>query len=217
MPEERVMGVRGGEVGAVERAVNRRLDRALQHLRALPNLHGPSHSVRTDLGGLECRRNPPAAPEVIAEAELTLGTALPQDYRQFLRCCDGAMLFVEGTGGPTSTILFGTADLVRHAEETERTYQEWCIPELVVFASVGDEGDWLAFETARMNPYGGCGVLDARQDCRPDQWWVIARDFTSWLEEVLADIAGVRSFGRLWSSQPTAWQPELPFHEDDRL
>jgi hypothetical protein len=105
--------------------------------------------------------------------------------------------------------LLGTEALIRCAEEMEYDYRAWCIPELVIFATLGPDGDHLAFETGRMNPGGGCGVLDARHDYRPDQWWVIAPDFADWLERLLKEIGPPGSFGRHW--QDSELQPSLPF------
>jgi hypothetical protein len=169
---------------------------------------------------LRCALNPPASPDAIAEAELRLGTALPADYVQFLLRSDGAALVANPASGRepgAAAALLGAAALVRHAEEMEYDYRAGCIPELVVFATIEEEGDRLAFETGRMNPFGGCGVLDARHDYRPDQWWVIARDFTSWLEAVLADGGAFSSFGRRWDVAFLATQPELPLNDPDSL
>jgi hypothetical protein len=216
--EEKQWGVRGGEVQAVERAVASRLDQALRRLEALSSSAQDPVSVGTTAlraPHLTCQPRPPASPDAIAEAELHLGTALPGDYKRFLHHSDGATLFAAEERDLMSLDLLGTADLVRQAEVVEREYQARCIPELIVFAAVGKEGDRLAFETPRRNPFGGCGVLDARRDYRPDQWWVIARDFTSWLEEVLADTTGAGSFGRLWGWKAPSLQPELPFIDVD--
>jgi hypothetical protein len=215
---EKPWGVRGGEVQAVERAVASRLDQALRRLEALCSPTPDPTSVGTvslRAPGLSCQPKQPASPDAIAETELRLGTALPGDYKQFLHHWDGATLFAVDESSSTSLELLGTAALVRHAEEVEREYPAWCIPELVIFASVGNDGDRLAFETGRMNPYGGCAVLDARGDYRPDQWWVIARDFTSWLEAVLHDTTGGGSFGRHWGQKSHGLQPELPFPVDE--
>jgi hypothetical protein len=170
---------------------------------------------------LICLLNPPAAPDAIAEAELRVGTPLPDDYKRFLRRSDGAVLFAETEVEPPDreggAQLLDTTALARQAEELAGEYQPWCTPDVLVFATVGSDGDRLAFETARMNPFGGCAVLDARHGSRPDQWWVIARDFTSWLEGVLRDSGCAGSFGRLWGRRTPGGQLELPLSEGDDI
>ena len=215
-------GWRGGERGAAAPAAASRLERVL---RRLEELAGPPVAEAAAAGEaaahaarIRCALNPPALPDAIAEAELRLGTALPADYVQFLLRCDGATLFADAGSANEPGLaaeLLGTEALVRHAEEMECLYRAGCIPELVIFAAIGADGGRLAFETGRMNPFGGCGVLDARHDYRPDQWWVISRDFTSWLEELLADRCAFGSFGRRWDRVLPDPQPELPLHDPD--
>jgi hypothetical protein len=171
---------------------------------------------------LICVLNPPAASDAIAEAELRVGTPLPDDFKRFLRHANGAVLFAETNEAELSTgdggaRLLDTAALARQAEALAGEYQPWCTPDVLLFATVGSDGDRLAFETARMNPFGGCAVLDARHGSRPDQWWVIARDFTSWLETVLRDSGCASSFGRLWGRRSPDGQLELPLSEGDDL
>jgi SMI1/KNR4 family protein SUKH-1 len=220
--ERQPWGWRGGATGAAPAGALSRLDRGVRRLRDLVD---PSPVEAAGAGEpvpravrLRGSLNPPATPDAIAEAELRLGTALPADYSQFLLQCDGATLAADATvsGEPgIAAELLGTRALVRHAEAMEYDYHAWCIPELVIFATVGTEGDRLAFETGRMNPFGGCGVLDARHDYRPDQWWVIARDFTAWLDAVLKDPRAAGSFGRAWDDTSPAAQPELPFPDSE--
>jgi hypothetical protein len=194
--------------GALERVL-RQLGRLAERspfevaLAAGPNLRSVT---------LCCALQPPAAPEALDEVELRLNMPLPADYRRFLLHSDGAALLAEvGPDGTTDSgaELFGATALLKHAEETACDYRDWCVPELLFFATLGADGDRLAFETGRSNPYGGCAVLDARRDHRPDQWWVIARDFASWLAEVLSDLSHPHSFGRLWDL-PGGAQPALP-------
>ena len=215
-------GRRGGEFGVVEPGVPSVLDRALRRLEELSGravaeapviAHGVPPAPR-----LRCALNPPAPPDAIAEVELRLGTALPADYVQFLLHCDGAALIVANSSDSeprAAADLLSASALVRQAEEMECDYRSGCIPELVIFATIGSDGDHLAFETGRMNPFGGCGVLDARHDYRPDQWWVIARDFTSWLGAMLDDRGAVSDFGRRWDAAPPETQTELPFQDPD--
>jgi SMI1/KNR4 family protein SUKH-1 len=217
-------GRRGGEYGSAAAGASSLLDWALRRLEMLSGRAAVDASVSGqgvfDAPRLCCALNPPAPPDAIAEAELRLGTALPADYVQFLLHCDGAALVLDngGSSEPSAAAdLLGASALVRHAEEMEYDYRSWCIPELVIFATIGSDGDHLAFETGRMNPFGGCGVLDARHDYRPDQWWVIARDFTSWLGAVLADPGAVSDFGRRWDAAFPETQPVLPLQDPDRL
>lgn len=214
------------EVFAVEQALAGRLRRSLRRLQALAD-RSPFEVAVNDRGRvksmrLACRLNPPAATDAIAETELQLGTALPPDYARFLLYANGATLFMPVEPEAVSEIggaeLLGTAVLVQQAEAMELDYRAGCIPELVVFALIGADGDRLAFETGRMSPYGGCGVLEARRDHRPDQWWVIARDFTSWLEELLRGAARSRApASRLWGAELAVEQPELPLEDEDDL
>jgi hypothetical protein len=152
--------------------------------------------------------HPPATHDAIAEAELRLGAALPADYTAFLLHSNGASLVDTRDSGQPSIELLDAAALVRCAEEADWLDPAACVPELLVFARVGVEGDQLAFESRRMNPCQGCAVLDARRDRRPEQWWVIARDFADWLERVLTDPGPPGSFGRHWGA--TIVQPPLP-------
>lgn len=199
-------GWRGGEAAS---GGAQRLERTL---RRLEEWAGTPHREEAPGGGITGEFSPPARPDAIAEAELRLGTALPADYVAFLLRHDGARFQAAHLAPGSSHFsaeLLGTEALAQQAEEMEYDYPAWCIPELVIFATVGDDGDRLAFETGRMNPYGGCGVLDARHNFRPDQWWVIARDFTAWLEALLAERGSLESFGR---GDPAALelQPPLP-------
>jgi hypothetical protein len=50
---------------------------------------------------------PPATPEALTEAERRLGTRLPEDYREFLRTCDGL------PAGDVFPRLLSAAELVR--------------------------------------------------------------------------------------------------------
>lgn len=205
-------GWRGGESAAPGASAAARLERALRRLEQLDASAGGGPAALEPAGAAgvlrHCVLNPPALPDAIAEAELRVGAALPADYCRFLLFSDGAVL-AEETG--LAAELLGAQALARHAEELECVYPTGCIPEVVVFATVGVDGDRLAFDTGRMNPVRGCGILDARRDCRPDQWWVIARDFTSWLEEILGCRAPAASFGRRWGDRSGEAQPELPF------
>lgn len=209
-------GWRGGEISASAPAAASRLERALRRLAELASSSAEDPAAVEHAGPvgavLHCTQNPPAVPDAIAEAELRLGTALPADYVQFLLSSDGALLR-EGSG--LAAELLGTAALVRHAEEMEYAYRARCIPDLVIFATVGGEGDRLAFETGRMNPCRSCGVLDARRDYRPDQWWVIARDFTAWLDQILYSDASHSSFGRHWDQALSVLQPALPLQDPE--
>jgi SMI1/KNR4 family protein SUKH-1 len=221
--ERQPWGWRGGAIGTAPAGRLSHLDRVVRRLRDLVEPFPVAAAGAGDPGPSALRLrgalNPPATPDSIAEAELRLGTALPADYVQFLLQYDGATLVADTVGSQLGIAaeLLGTRALVRHAEEMECDYLAWCIPELVIFATVGTDGDRLAFETGRMNPFGGCGVLDARHDHRPDQWWVIARDFTSWLEAVLADRGATSSFGRHWDVAFVETQPELPLQPPDSL
>lgn len=200
-------GWRGGEADAIAGPAFR-LDQALRRLQqaaADPPSGGDDLSARGLTGILQ----PPASSDAIGEAELRLGTALPADYTRLLFHSNGVVLVHSSAPEQCSIELFGTAELVRCAEEMEGDYHGCCIPELLIFAAVGTEGDHLAFQTGRMNPDRGCAVLDARRQYRPDQWWVIAPDFTDWLERVLKERGLPGSFGRQW--EPMAPQPPLPW------
>jgi hypothetical protein len=220
--ERPAWGWRGGAVGAAPAGALSRLERVMRRLRDLlerpPVEAASAGDLAPPASHLHGSLNPPAILDAIAEAELRLGTALPADYVQFLLQSDGATLVAGSAASSECDIaaeLLGTRALVRHAEEMEYDYRAGCIPELVIFATVGTDGDRLAFETGRINPFGGCGVLDARHDHRPDQWWVIARDFTSWIEAVLADRSACSSFGRQWEVASVETQPELPLPPPD--
>ncbi len=213
--ERHLWGWRGGQSPAAWDAGAGRLDQALRRLEEIA--HTPAVETPPPLSpgfpGLACVLNPPALPDAVAETELRLGTALPADYVRFLLHCDGARLCAaEAETGVSDAAaeLLGTEALVRRAEEMEYGYRAECIPELVIFAAIGTEGNHLAFDTGRRNPSGGCGVLDARRDYRPDQWWVIARDFTSWLDDLLTERGALASFGRCWNSPVPELQPRLP-------
>lgn len=197
-------GWRGGEIP--EEAVStrvaqllRRLDRTTQAAAAGA---GPPSSR------LVAEFRTPATPDIVADTELRLGARLPEDYVYFLLHSDGASLFDAGSPSRRSMELFGTAALIRGAEEAAWERPASCAPEQLVFASIGSDGDRLAFETGRVNPRRGCAVLDARSGHRPDQWWVIGRDFIDWLERLLADPGPLGSFGRQW--EPSLLQPTLP-------
>jgi hypothetical protein len=211
-------GWRGGEVDAVER----RLDRALRRLEELVRLSPLEAAVmegpRVVVVRRCCALRPPAAPEAISDAELRLGATLPEDYSRFLRRSNGAILFAdagESEGTATGAELYGAEALVRHAEELEAQFPGGPAAEVVVFGAVGLEGDRLAFESMRRDPFGGCAVLNGRRGWQPDRWWVIARDFTSWLEAVLRETAAHRSFGRNWHEESE--QPLLPLPVEDDL
>ncbi len=167
---------------------------------------------------LTCTLRPPASAEAVAEAELRLGVALPDDYDRFLMISDGATLFADGGAAGrdlgSGAELLGAAALVRQAERTAADLPDCCIPETLVFTTLGGSGDGLAFAVGRVNPHGGCAVLDARASRRPEQWWVISRDFTTWLEGVLRDTIHPRSWGRSWDEEGGE-QPPLPLGRID--
>jgi SMI1/KNR4 family protein SUKH-1 len=206
-------GRRGAEVAPLEGGV---LERVLRQLKRLAE-RSPFQVALDDRPNtrpvfLSCALQPPAALEEVDEVELRLNTRLPDDYRRFLLFADGATLLAEvGPDGATDggAELLGAAALLKRAEETACDYHDWGIPDLLTYASLGSDGDSLAFEIGRRNPYGGCAVLDARRNYRPDQWWVIARDFVAWLSLVLDDLSHPRSFGRVWDL-PGGAQPALP-------
>jgi hypothetical protein len=202
-------GWRGGAVTASERVVSSRLDRALRRLQWLTNTtDDPERSGNTSAtASLSCVLYPPAAPYAIDEAELRIGAGLPDDYRRFLCRADGAVLTATEDESERLELL-GTEGLVRHAEAAAGDSAA-SIPELIRFATIGERGDGLAFDLTRLNPYGGCGVLDARSGRRPDQWWIIACDFTSWLLAMLHQSCPTGSFGRDWTRGPE--QLPLPF------
>lgn len=202
-------GWRGGAVTATERAVFSRLDRALRRLELLADpLRHTDSEVEPPSRWFRCDLRPPASLEALDETELQIGAALPDDYRRFLLRCNGAVLSSSETQAE-ALVLLGTSELVQHAEASAARYGDGCIPELVLFATIGERGDGLAFDLTRLNPYGGCGVLDARSGCRPDQWWTIACDFTSWLHAMLRETGPTGSFGRDWPRGPE--QLPLPF------
>jgi hypothetical protein len=204
-------GWRGGAVTATERSVSVRVDRALRRLEGLVDWPisqgdrvGPAPTP-----ALQCELRTPAGADALDEAELSLGAVLPADYRRFLLRTNGALLSSPAPHGDCLCLL-GTHELIRHAETAEVGPPERCSPDLILFATIGDQGDGLAFDLARLNPYGGCPVLDARAGRRNDQWWIIACDFTSWLHAMLRETCPSGSFGRDWS------QPEqLPLPFDD--
>jgi cell wall assembly regulator SMI1 len=197
-------GWRGGEVPAT---VTSRRDQVLQRLERVaaegPNVpkHPPFHRLSSLL-------RPPATPDQVMETEHHQGIALPEDYVALLLRSDGASLTDHQEAGSCTIDLLGTAALVRCAEERAWDRTAGALQELVVFATIGSDGDCLAFETGRMNPWRGCAVLDARPAYRSDQWWVICRDFTDWLNRVLTDPGPPGSFGRHW--EPMEVQPVLP-------
>jgi hypothetical protein len=201
-------GWRGGAVTATERAVSTRLDRALRRLESLAAASDFRESETDRSLLLRCELRPSASLDALDEAELQIGAALPADYRRFLLRSDGAVL--TSTETPVESLeLLGTGELVRHAEAAAAHYADGCIPETMLFATIGERGDGLAFDLTRLNPYGGCGVLDARCGYRPDQWWTIACDFTSWLHAMLRETGPAGSFGRDWTQGPE--QLPLPF------
>jgi len=198
-------GWRGGEVPA--EAVSSRVTQLLRRL-AGPAASGTPETAGAPAGRLSAVFRPPATHDIVADTELRLAAALPEDYLFFLLRSDGASLFDAGSPGRRSMELFGTSELVRVAEEAAGGRPTSCAPELLVFASIGSDGDRLAFDTGRVNPRRGCAVLDARSGHRPDQWWVINRDFTDWLDRLLTDPGPPGSFGRHW--EPALLQPTLP-------
>ena len=205
-------GWRGGVVTATDRAVEARLDGALRRLERLarqPEGHEIGSAAEP---ALSCALQRPATLEEIAGAELRLGAALPGDYRRFLLRSNGAMLSMLGPDD-SRLVLLGTDGLVAQAEATEGALNLECVTERVLFAAIGNEDDALAFDISRMNPYGGCAVLDARNGFRPDRWWVVACDFTSWLTAVLREMGPSGSFGRSWAIASP--QLALPHLDDD--
>jgi hypothetical protein len=207
-------GWRGGEARFPGRALDTRLERAfarISRLTGAPPDPGPR------LGPVMGAAGTPASLDQIAEAELRLGTAIPVDYTRFLLRWNGLTVLVPGGPGRPSPLelrLLGTELLTDGAEQIEARYPVSCIPELLRFAAVGSDGDALAFATGRMNPLGGCAVLDARRSSRPERWWVVARDFTSWLVELLRPGRAAASLGRDWCEE---LQLTLPFDESHDL
>jgi hypothetical protein len=204
---------RGGQSGPSGRTRDIRLDRAFGRISLL---NGPTQELGPRLGPLISAAGSPASLDQIAEAELQVGTAIPIDYTRFLLRWNGLSLLVppgQGRPAPIELRLLGTDLLPTAAAELEARSPGCCIPDLVLFAAVGD-GDGLAFAAGRTNPLGGCAVLDARRGCPPERWWVIARDFTSWLVELLRPGRAAASLGRDWSDE---LQLALPFDETDEL
>ncbi len=121
---------------------------------------------------------PGATDDQVADAEALLGRKLPEDFATFLRCTNGANLFLNESGlhgvGVASTSLLPQLQI----EEAE-VYGGVALMPFLVFARVNGAGDFLAFElnTGR--------VLDCVHAERPAEWRVIAPSFSAWLARLI--------------------------------
>jgi hypothetical protein len=121
---------------------------------------------------------PGATDDQIADAEALLGRKLPDEFAAFLRCTNGANLFLNESGlhgiGVASLSLLPQLQI----EEAE-VYGGVALTPYLVFARVNGAGDFLAFEL------NTGGVLDCVHAERPTEWRVIAPSFCDWLARLI--------------------------------
>lgn len=121
---------------------------------------------------------PPATDDQIADSEALLGRRLPEQFAAFLRCTNGANLFLNESGlhgvGVASTSLLPQLQI----EEAE-VYGGVALTPYLVFARVNGAGDFLAFELTTGR------VLDCVHAERPTEWRVIAQSFSDWLARLI--------------------------------
>lgn len=129
-----------------------------------------------------------ATEEEIRRTEIALGVKLPRNYKQFLLKYNGAELY--NYDDLDGFLLLGTEELAKYQEELRELYEDDWIDSIVVFCEVLGEGNYLAFDTARMSANEESPVLDGFHELPPKEWLPISDDFADWLSRLIESNGG---------------------------
>jgi hypothetical protein len=129
---------------------------------------------------------PPATQEEIDTIKRQIGVPLPSAYEQFLKDCNGAMLYQDDVYGQWGFHLYGTRELLSKNRERKKPYGEkWPDPFLIFAESLGD-ADLLVLDISRyMQDRKDCEVVDGESGYGPDEWKMIAHGFSDWLDRLV--------------------------------
>ena len=107
---------------------------------------------------------------------------IPDDYIDFLKIFNGWTLFKHKDLGGFK--FLGTNDIVKETENQRETYEEYWDDTITVFCTIICDGDFISF---RNNSDGEYDILDCCHDDKPEDWKIIDRSFSSFLERLIAE------------------------------
>ena len=110
----------------------------------------------------------PAKGEDLEVIKGQLWLPLPSAYEQFLRHCNGALLYHDDRHGQWGFRLYGTKDLLIENARWKEVYEEnWPLAYIAFAESLGD-ADLLVLDTAQPTGKGrDCRVIDGNGDDPP--------------------------------------------------
>lgn len=128
----------------------------------------------------------PAKENEIIAVEQELSTQLPNTYRQFLRQCNGAILYYDSSYGQWGFHLYGTEELAVKNKERRKPYGDTWPSSYLIFAESLGDADLLILEMANAARQGkDCRIVDGDSGYLPEQWRIAAPNFESWLDRLV--------------------------------
>lgn len=126
---------------------------------------------------------PPGATQLqIEKVEEKLKVTLPQSFKVFLSCWNGAGLYMQEFY--IGYEVLGTESLIEQNLEARKLYSELWRDGAVFFCDI-DDSDYIGFDTLSADMEGECPVLDCFHEAPPREWRVIAHNFSEWLDGLI--------------------------------
>jgi len=114
----------------------------------------------------------------LVEAKLMNSIKLPESYESFLQTYNGGKLYnYENLDGYK---LLSIDEIKRITNDVATAYEDDWLENILIFAEIIGEGNYLAFDFSR-----NCAILDCYHEEIPKNWSTICKDFDTWLNKLI--------------------------------